>query len=275
MLLKRECRAVSRLLWDYTLQRLSEKAVDRVEIHISRCAGCRQELKSIRTASGLVQAYREEKVPESRATWHALRAQLEHLQKTEPVPPAPQLQRERRGTVLPVWAGTIAAGAVMAAVWSAFQPAPEVASVDSLIPQSYPGNGPVLSAPPGVTLEASVRTVESEEPQVEPSTASRFQPVSFQPVTPRVEQPPLRSADRPLMPRERPESVKPSAELKRKPAAKKGIPQSEAKEPVQRTHPEALFAQPQREFVMGSIPASGSRIVPVSSGGESEEAPVW
>lgn len=88
---KRECRRVSRLIWDYAAGRLPETDGRRVERHLLRCPACRVEAESCRKAVGLLAAYREQVVPGSEGTWHALRSRLESPER--PAATAPSLRR--------------------------------------------------------------------------------------------------------------------------------------------------------------------------------------
>jgi hypothetical protein len=56
-----------------------------------------------------------------------------------------------------------------------------------------------------------------------------------------------------------------------KPAPLKAAPDKPDAGSTQELEP----VMPQREFVMGVIPTAGPRIVPVSTGSLSDEAPVW
>ena len=272
MLIKRECRAVSRLLWDYARQQLCERDSDRVVIHISRCGKCRGELQGYQMAAGLVHTYKQEPEPESKATWHALRAQLEYIQKTEAPAPAP---RPGRGTVLPVWAGTIAAGALLAAVWTAFQPADPDSETYELLNKGGI-NTPILSEPDVAVSPVARQSAESIETPA--SVGARLQAVGFRPETPRAD-----AGVTDAHPREELPGVEPSMPAARS-IGKSDRPTSRgtADKPVKEKKDEepdsaSAIREPQREFVMGSIPTGGSRTTPVSDPGaeSTDEHPVW
>jgi hypothetical protein len=272
--MKKECRGVSRLLWDYTCHRLAEREVDRVEMHIARCSRCRSELLSYRLTAGLVDVYRDEAEPESKTTWHALRTQLEHMQRDEPALAAP---RARRSSALPAWAGAVTAGAMLASVWSMTRPT-EPAVPDSLLPQFGRGIDSSDSQPPVVAIQpAAPGSSDIQETALPEPMKPRIQPASFQSAVRRpaaalnpqntgVSDNPSRNAGK------RSENVSPPNDQRKvKPGSDKSAsPESEAD-----LIPESGLILPQREFVMGGIPTSGPRIVPVSTGSDAEESPVW
>ncbi len=267
MMIKRECRAVSRQLWDYVIGRLSESETDRVEMHVARCAACRRELQSTKITAGLVTRYKKEPEPESQATWHALRAEIEHAKKSAAVIPS---QPVRRGSVLPVWAGTLMASAFLATVWSAFQAADSNGVSDALSLKKRI-NSPVVSEPPCMSIQLVGPESDRAQSRIA-SEGSRIQTVGMRPAqsptrSPMGESPAVETVREPESRTQRNNARR----LADKPRGDK--PADDKRDAVIKKNPP--FAEPQREFVMGSIPASGSRIAPASYGSDSEEAPVW
>jgi hypothetical protein len=70
------CRAVRRVLWDYTADRLSEGPMEMAERHLAECAACRREAEAVRRAQGLLWACRQESPPPPRSGWAELQDRL-------------------------------------------------------------------------------------------------------------------------------------------------------------------------------------------------------
>src|SRR5690348_8893584 len=96
MFTKRECGPIADLLWPAAAHRLKEADLERVEQHLECCAECRMQAEEYRQTVHLVAEYAEQPVPESEATWHALRTRLE-------APPRPVLPTFLRRYAVP-WA---------------------------------------------------------------------------------------------------------------------------------------------------------------------------
>src|SRR5205085_1075008 len=77
MIKRLECRAVSRMLWDYASQRLGGPDIECVERHLEKCNKCQDELEEYLAAISVVRSCRSLEPPESRATWSSLRMALE------------------------------------------------------------------------------------------------------------------------------------------------------------------------------------------------------
>src|SRR5262245_37794887 len=74
---KQECNTVSTLLWDYTANRLFGDEAEMVEAHLKSCSTCRALADEYRQTTSLVNAYRQQSVPQSRSSWHDLRHHIE------------------------------------------------------------------------------------------------------------------------------------------------------------------------------------------------------
>ena len=71
-----QCRSAKPLLWDYASERLSEEIMERVELHLGRCASCHKELDSLKRAQGLLAACRAQEEPAPRSDWNDLQQRL-------------------------------------------------------------------------------------------------------------------------------------------------------------------------------------------------------
>ena len=277
MLTKRECRAVSKLLWDYNENHLGDSDVDRVELHVARCSNCRRDLEAYRITANLVNGYKRLPEPESKATWHALRTQLEHAKTRSP---SGSSRPSRRGPVLPVCTGMLAAGAIVAALYSSNQPADN--RIDPSWIKSNTG-GPPLSpdrSMPSISMQRinplAPESITAARPQ---ETGPRIQeaggPIEM-----------LRFRGREEAPSENPsKDVQAGTRADRQTFHQKGSA-SEPETAKIAKRPEKNFVMPQvglsgaseltREFVMGSIPPASPQISTASlGGGENDEAPVW
>ena len=271
-MIKRECRVVTRMFWDYALRRLSESETDRVEIHIARCDKCRKELQTYRITAGLLNRGRKEPEPESQATWHALRTQLQHVQKEKPLEiPQPA----RKASAVPLWAGTIAAGAVLAAVWTSFRASDVKPESIDLMALKRGVNTPLAATEPLIQVGATQEPQRPVSEEPETSSGPTIQDASFQ----RGESPSAADSATLLSDtfRLRPEE---QFQLKsanaRRSQAKRAQVKSATDSGVGADSPENLLSEPRREFVMGTIPMN-SRIVPVSNGAPDSagDPPVW
>jgi hypothetical protein len=81
MIMRSECRKISRLLWDYAAMALREPDMEQVEAHLTRCRACAHEAETYASVVGIVRTGRFERMPDSQATWHNLRAALERERK--------------------------------------------------------------------------------------------------------------------------------------------------------------------------------------------------
>jgi hypothetical protein len=77
MIVKRECRHIAPLLWDYSARGLPEIEIERIETHLQSCLTCREQVEQYRQTVGVIAAYRNHSVPPSQATWQGLRHRLE------------------------------------------------------------------------------------------------------------------------------------------------------------------------------------------------------
>ena len=273
-MLKRECRAVTRMFWDYAQGRLSESEADRVEIHIARCGKCRREFQTYRISAGLVKRYRQEPEPESKATWHALRTQLQHIQKEKPVDlPAPV----KRSSAVPAWAGTVAAGAILAAVWTSFRSAEVRPESADLLMLKGKINTPVASMPPAINVGPSAQG--SADAADDPGSASgaTIQDAGFRPVSTQQASVTDSGAElsEPFLLRPEEQFEVKSAGSRRSPAKRQAKKES-TRQNADAGAPESIVLEPRREFVMGTIPM-GTRIQPVAGNNpdSTEEPPVW
>lgn len=106
--LRRDCREIEPLLWNYAARTLPEQEIERVEAHLGACASCRQQAEEYRMTVVLSSDFRERLVPESETGWMQMRAQIEALQEPSPV------RTLRPRWTLPVWSGAALAAAAVA-----------------------------------------------------------------------------------------------------------------------------------------------------------------
>lgn len=138
-----ECRRVSPLLWEHAEGGLRDSEKKAVEQHLKRCPACTRALANAQQLQDSLSAYRTQEIPASRATWHALRTQIE-VQNY-----ATAVAAQRRSFRAPLWAATATAGAIAALIVVPMFPRPGQ-------PKSIISKGGVGAEKPVKDLVASV-----------------------------------------------------------------------------------------------------------------------
>ncbi len=171
MVVRRECRRIAALLWDYAALRLPEIEIERIEAHLQVCPDCRKQAEQYRQTTELIRAYRNSTVPASLTTWNGL---LHHLESGR----QPAVSRTRRG--LPFYAlgaAAIAGAVLMLMIQGSGHSGPVNPGSTDNISSKFAQRNPVVpaSGEPGVTKLPPVTPVNtSGEPR--PSFAPNKEP---------------------------------------------------------------------------------------------------
>jgi len=252
MIRKRQCRAIARVLWDHAAGNLTEVERECVQSHLAVCSGCSELARQNQRTRDLLQSYTKQDVPTSRSSYTEVRRRIESGGESLVAAPA-------RRRMIPGWAGAALSGAACAMLmfWvmgrGAIQPvgstrpadSPSVAPTETADGRRAPVSPPRIDT--GALTEIALDLLRPKSAEIV-SAASKNAPDVHTPVVKLVWDTP-----HPL-PGRRPTS----------PPAARFVSGNQADMPVR--------TQPERQYVIGTIPESG-HASPASYA--SGDGPVW